>query len=122
MTVVDVRRRGLRLRLLVAAMAVASLAFVAPVGPRATEPAGAWGSAPNIGCGASGWSGRLWNSWVGSTTGSTCGENWVRFRGWGAYGDWVFSVGTAANVAEPDPTWWAGAEHTACLICANYNT
>ena len=122
MSVLDVRRGGSRLRLLVVAAVLAALAYVAPVGPDTTKPAGAWGSAPSMECGASGWSGKLWSSWVGSTTGSTCGANWVRFRSWGFYGEWVGSEGNPAVVTDLDPTWWGGADHSACIICANYST
>jgi len=125
-TRVTTKRDHLRFRLRMAgvAVAVASLSLLAPVGPGAPTPAGAWGVAPAgaIGCNASGFSGR-WNDWIGVTSNSTCGSNWVRFRGWGFVGSWSSAVTpTNALVSSPTDYLLGGADHRACVGCVIVGT
>lgn len=68
------------------------------------------------GCSASGWSGR-YGSWVTTTSGSTCGTNGTRFRGWGFYGPWVNVYGSQAADTSPDPTLYGGGDHRRCTTC-----
>lgn len=118
----DVHRYGSRLRLLIIAAVLVGVSYAIPIGPDISEPAGAWGYNDDIGCGAHGWSGQYVSDWVGTTWESNCGDNWVRFRSWGFYGPWVGNSGGAAIVTDGDPTWWGGADHSACLVCANFST
>jgi len=117
-------RRTSRLRTGAVALAIAAVSFVAPVGPSAPAPADAWGVAPAgaIGCGAGGFSGQ-WGNWVGVTSNSTCGSNWVRFRGWGFVGPWASAVTpTNALVSSTSDFLLGGADHRACNGCRIVST
>lgn len=117
-------RLGTRLRIGGAALAVAAASFLAPVGPGAPAPAGAFGVAPSgaIGCNAQGFSG-LWGNWIGLTSGSNCGPNYVRFRYWGTLGPWVKkTTPTGAVVTTPNNFLLGGADHKACYGCRIVST
>lgn len=112
-------RLGTRLRIGGAALTVAAASFLAPIGPGAPAPAGAWGHTASgaIGCGALGSSG-LWGNWIGVTWNSSCGSNWVRFRGWGFVGPWSSAVPPRnAVVGSASNFLLGGADHRACNGC-----
>lgn len=108
------RGRHSRARLLIAGLVLAGAASVAPVGP--TAPAGAFGSKP-IGCGATGTSGLSGSSAVATTSGSTCGSNWVRWRFYWGVGSWKSVTGSPATLVESPHLYAGGGDHRACNGC-----